>query len=369
MKRCLFLSFFRSTLLCCILASAAAVFSGCATPALTAARTAYYAGRFEDAATTMPEKTGTDNRVLLLMENGMLEQSRGNYADSARMWIAATALARELDYMSLSRSSSSLLINDTTLAFRGMPYERTFCHAFAALSFILLNDFESAAVEARNIIKRLENRDRFPDCAFSRYLAGFCLEAMHDNDAAAVQYRHVAELAPAITLNPSTGRFTMQEQKYTNTHEMICFIGLGRSGTSVSAPARVTVNVNGQILGQAHLLSDRQNLQFATDAVLATLKTTKATARIALKESIAYAVETKNEALGELLRLILYSLEKPDTRHWDTLPRWFYVARLPAPAIIKDWRIDVSGGIRAGIVINHPVISSGTFHVAVCRAY
>lgn len=343
--------------------------TGCSSPNLNGARRAYYAGEFERAAENIPVKTRKDNLVLLLMEQGMLEQTRVNYEESTRLWLMATALARELDYMSLSRSTTSLVVNDEALAFRGMPFERTLCHAFTAQSFMLKGDFESAAVEGRNIVARLEARDKFPDCAFSRYLAGFTFEAMRDIDAARVQYRHVAALIPEAGLDPQTGRFDNTVKHNDTPHELICFIGIGRAQSRGPAPARVELFHDGMALGQAVLLTDRAQLQAATDSAMALLQTTKAIARIAIKETIAYAVETRNEGLGELLRIILYALEKPDSRHWDTLPRWFYVARVPVPDEFQKIDVRINGLAGRGIIINHPPQKTGRLHAGSVRAW
>ena len=343
--------------------------TGCRTPNLNGARRAFYAGDFERSAEVFPDKTKRDNRVLLLMERGMLEQTRGNYDESARLWLQATALARELDYLSLSRSSASLVINDETLAFRGMPFERTLCHAFTAQSFMLTGDFESAAVEGRNIVARLEARDNFPDCAFSRYIAGFTFEAMRDIDAARVQYRHAAALAPEADIDPQTGRFTNSPSPAGISGELIYFIGIGRAESRGPAPARVELVSDGISLGQAVLLTDRAQLQAATAAAMALLQTTKAITRIAIKETIAYAVETQNEGLGELLRIILYALERPDTRHWDTLPRWLYVARVPVPDTMLEIEVHIAGMTGRGTLIVHQPKRTGRLYAGSVRAW
>jgi hypothetical protein len=51
-----------------------------------------------------------------------------------------------------------------------------------------------------------------------------------------------------------------------------------------------------------------------------------------VKDAIADGISQENAALGELLRLVMFMSEVPDSRQWETLPRLFQVARVPCPA-------------------------------------
>jgi len=71
------------------------------------------------------------DKILVLMERGMIRHARQEYNASVRDWLDAADLGEQLDYYSLSRGSASLAVNDSVMAFHGAPYERTLLYAFA----------------------------------------------------------------------------------------------------------------------------------------------------------------------------------------------------------------------------------------------
>ena len=153
---------------------------GCATSPLKTARQDFYRGDYRKAAALLEaDSSNQQDRVMVLMERGMVQQARGDYAGSIQDWRDAAQQAEQLDYYSLSRGTASYVVNDQVLAFRGAPYERTLLHAFAAKSYMAMGMWDDAAVEARNIIYRLEHLYGFPDDPYSHYLAGVCLEMVN----------------------------------------------------------------------------------------------------------------------------------------------------------------------------------------------
>jgi len=117
-------------------------------------------------------------------------------------------LDTKLDTYSLSKGVSSLIVNDRMLSFRGMPFERTLMYAFLAKDYLADSNWDYAAICARNIIKKLEALDGFPDIAYGRYMAGFCLELIYDEGNAAIQYRAAARLLTSnVLIDPLSGRY------------------------------------------------------------------------------------------------------------------------------------------------------------------
>ena len=182
------------------------LFSGCATAPLGAARANFYRGNFEQADLALAHIPDDDNdKMLVLMERGTIRQARHLYAPSTKDWLDAVALGVRLDYYSVSQGAASLAINDRVMAYRGAPYEHTLMRAFAAKSYFAMSMWDDAAVEARNIILRLENLYGFPDDPYSRYLAGFCLEMTGDSEGASFQYRTVAKMKKELNIGESDG--------------------------------------------------------------------------------------------------------------------------------------------------------------------
>ena len=69
-----------------------------------------------------------------------------------------------------------------------MPFERRADVRILAKDYLAAPNWDYAAICARNIIK-LEALDGFPDIAYGRFIAGFCLELINDEGNAAIQYR------------------------------------------------------------------------------------------------------------------------------------------------------------------------------------
>ena len=357
---------------CFLLAAACLTVAGCASPPLDAARASYYAGQAEAANQDLSRVPVQHKDVVLyLMERGMIRQSRGDYEGSTRDWLAAIARERELETYSLSRGSASLLVNDRTLAYRGYPFERTLLHTFLAKNYLVRGLWDDAAVEARNIIRQQESLNGYPGDAYSRYMAGFCLEMTGDADNAALQYRLAAALAPTVPLDPLTGRFAAGAPAVPRAAELVCFLSIGHvcAGPDVAEPA-VALYADGRYLGPAFVLANVGSIAQQSAQRAAALQAAKMVTRIALKETLASAVGHENQALGDLLRLLLFSFEQPDTRRWETLPQWLAVGRVPCPEKLTEFEaVFTAGPARAGVSVpvRGPFAQRGRTSVAFCR--
>ncbi len=334
--------------------------AGCGTTALDTARSLYYRGDFEGSAAALSEaKLAPNDQVLALMERGSAYQAAAAYEASITDWLTAGALANRMDYFSVSEQSASLVINDNVLTYRGAPYERVLLHAFAAKSFMALSNWEAAGVEARNIIRRLENRGDYPDDPYSRYVAAVSLELGNDPPSAAFQYAQAAKIATWGAVEPETGRLG-PPGAFTNAPpvgapaapqpeaELICLVGIGRgpsSGRTAGGNWRwgqqpyVEIHAQGRLLGRSYTLNTTDALMQATHEVLKVREGVKTATRIVLKETAAELVAQQDEALGELLRLILYALETEDKRQWQTLPQWLGAARVPCPPDLEAFEL------------------------------
>jgi hypothetical protein len=373
-----------------VAAAALGALTGCATPSLYSARQDFYAGRIEQAGRTLAEADPGQDRVLFWMERGTIRQAAAEYTNSARDFISAYDRIEELQTYSMSRGGASMVVNDTVQEYRGFPYERTLLHAFTAKDHLALGRWEDAAVEARRIIGSLEPEAKgdYPDDAYSRYMAGFCLEMVDDRSNAGLQYRKAAELLSAVGVDDKTGRLGSRADSNSVASidtaawpsELVCFVMLGRAPQgnnvwrddwSINRPAYAEIVVNGQVLGRSYNLADTLDLAFTTEQKEAARKMVKTVARVAVKESIAYQIEQDNELLGELVRFVLIGLlEKPDTRRWETLPRYLQVARVPCPPDLKDYTVvfrNHDGGQLGSIHVTAPLHRKGKTFVSICR--
>ena len=365
--------------------------SGCSSnPDLYSARANVYQGRFdraEKALETLPEDH--KDRVLFLMERGMIYQLEGKYRESTIDWLEAASLIDELGYLSISRSSASMVVNDSTLNFVGHPYERTLLRGFLAKSYLAQGLWDSAAVEARNIIKSLEQLDGYPDIAYARYMAGFGLELFGNYDGAAIEYKKANALTPELVINPHTGQFIKKVDENTSLpdrvpgearpHELVIFFSSGHapatgqgwaSGNPNTYSDYFDVIIDEDVVGRSFAFTDLNRLLNRTEKREAGKTLLKDVARIAVKETIAQSIEAQDELLGELVRLVLFSLEKPDTRYWGTLPRTLSVARVTSSENLKEFELvrrTATGEERSRHHITSGIHRKGRLHIVVLR--
>ncbi len=138
------------------------------------------------------------DRVMDLMDRGMLLHLRGDYAASNR---ALTAAADEIDRLfgvSVSDELAALAWNEASRAFVGEEFERIMVHLIMAFNYLHLNKLEDAAVEARIINQKLQvYTDRlaknnvktaYKQDPFAQFLAGLIHEAFGDLNAAFRSY-------------------------------------------------------------------------------------------------------------------------------------------------------------------------------------
>lgn len=348
--------------------------TGCATVPLDRALGNFNRGNLEAADTDLASIPDGPDAVRFLMERGMIRHLKHDYNGSIEDFARAIKLEESLETHSVTKAGASMVVNDSALAFRGLPFERTYLHVFQARNYLAKGLWDDAGVEARNIIYRQEHLNGFPDDAYSRYLAGLCLAMSGDDSGAAYQYRIADSLAPSLTIDNATGVMTTGDQ--TNSlpmpqptkWELICLVdmdGFGPSGTA-------EIYANGNFLGSTHRLTDLSEIASLSREKTASRRMAKTVARIALKEGIASAVALHNEDLGDLIRLLLFAVEIPDERSWKTLPDQLAIARVPCPPDLKSFDVVFRNRYRGGpsrITISGPLVRRNHTYFAFCRNY
>ena len=365
------------------LGAALTVTAGCSTMSrVESARNAFYAGRLADADRELAEvKTDGINGVLVLMERGTIRQADGRYDDSARDLIAAHDRIEKMTAISLSQDTGSMIVNDQVQAYRGSPYERTMLHVFAAQDHLAVGNWENAAVEARRIIHTLDPEQlcEYPEDAYSRYMAGFCLEMIGDPSNASLQYRLAAARSHDTRIDPQAGTVG-DAVKRNGSRELVCFVMAGRSPRGedlennlrgLELPVYAEIRAGDRVLGRSYTLTDIHALAYATAQKDALRKAAKTAARIALKETVAHQVGKNDEMLGALVGLVLIGIfEQPDYRRWETLPRWLQVARVPCPTDLTEFDVIFRNSGGAEISRKHmtgPFPRNGHVQVVVVR--
>ena len=352
----------------------AAGLCGCASTQLSSARKDFYEGDLASATTTLQEAPSADtDQVLLLMERGMVKQASGRYKASAADWLEAVETIERLDKVSVSRQTASFVTSDRVKTFRGLPYERTLLHAFSALNYFAMALWDDAAVEARNVIDRLENLNGFPDDAYSRYLAAFCLELVGNPDGARRQYEAADSLTATLAITSTGAIIPSTEGKATDAQnrarsegpELLCFVSIGRGpdghgrvrGQGRWGPTPfVEVYANDKLLGRSYALGNTAMLHDRTQKKLAALRAAKDVSRVIIKESLAASVSDDHPALGMLLWIAMFAFEGQPERRWETLPLSLQVARVKCPDDLRRIKLVYRG--RNGSIQDQEIFST-----------
>jgi hypothetical protein len=367
--------------------------AGCTGPNYAAARRDFYRGNLVSAEQRLAqEPSGERNMVLFLMERGTVKQAARKHEESTTDWLRAVALCRKLETHSVTEQGASLLINDNTISFRGKPFERTLLRSFLAKNYLARSMWQDAAVEARNIIACQQKLDGYPDDAYSRYMAGLCLELVRDYSNARLQYRKADELCSEVEIDDrgclrpnnkkesTDAKDAVAGRKASSKHELVCFVAIGRSPTgrqAVYAPVYVPmappyaeIYANGRYLGRSYPLTDTGYLVNKTREEQAAAQLAKDVARITAKATIAHQVKQQDAAWGALAELLLFGTEAPDMRRWETLPRWLQVARVPCPPDLDGYEV-VFKGSRGGnlktITVEGPIPQNDQLFISFCR--
>ncbi len=95
------------------------------------------------------------DRVIYYLDTGMLLHWNGDYEKSNEMLEKAERGIEENFTKSVTRSASSMILNDNVLAYAGEDYEDIYLNAFKALNYLALDRNDEAFVEVRRIGNKL----------------------------------------------------------------------------------------------------------------------------------------------------------------------------------------------------------------------
>lgn len=158
------------------------------------------AGRFDQALQVLddPAKYGKNNRLLFLLDKGLVLHMAGRYKESTSVFEDAKLEYDQLYTESISKISASWLWNDYALPYRGEDFERVMLNIFEAMNFAAVGDIEGALVEARNVDSVLnalnqqydeKHQNVYRDDAFAQLLMGIFYEADGNLNDALICYR------------------------------------------------------------------------------------------------------------------------------------------------------------------------------------
>ncbi|MCL1079352.1 hypothetical protein D5R81_13080 [Parashewanella spongiae] len=173
--------------------------------------------------------------LLYAEEAGRVAQISGDFAASKKYYQQAIKAYRAFDdkatisASNVGANTSSLLLNDNAIPYRGTGYERILLHQYQALNYLFQDDFQGALVEVKqaNELQQVE-QDRYAKSkksvqaiengtintetqrlsattgsvtssflnAYSYYMTGLLHEALNQPNDAFIDYRKAAQIWP-----------------------------------------------------------------------------------------------------------------------------------------------------------------------------
>jgi len=353
---------------CCLVL----ILTGCVSGNLTKARNDFYSGRANQASEVLsnPDDVSSRDRLLFFMDKGLILHYLGKYDESIDVLLDATKLMEEQDIVNAGQQAGSLVTSEWLTDYKGEYAERLFVHTYLMMDYLVIGQYEDALVEAKQALKLY---DQYPDACkndyFTRALIAQCFESVGDINGAYIEYKKLAQSMPdpaavaakfySLGMQLGFGDEVEPYQKYLggretdwknteNTSEVIVFVSQGRSPVKIPhnivLPPSIRFSFSTYSDRGHHyyppeirMTASAGNVSMVTTDVGGVLKDSlqerlaqiiaKETARAAAKEVIARSV--KDDDVEILVRIVLFLMEQPDTRCWETLPGFLTMVRIP----------------------------------------
>lgn len=355
---------------------------------------AYRVGDYATALETFEKseiKKADRNRLLYYLEKGTIEDKLGERKDSRNLWIKADKLADDLYTTSVSKAAASFIYNDTAQPYAGEDFEKVAIHTMLAHSFLADGQMSEARVEAARINTKLneingfykDNKNKYKDDAYARYLSGLIWESSGELDSAIVDYKAALKIYEgdyATTFQTPTPRdlvrglyrllmirnrkdearlladrhkeldlakISLEDASLVVIHEVgiinekkaqdfVYPIGnqITRFSFPVirkqSVPTRQTgVRLNDGLLEVGELAQNFNAIAYENLEDRRLRMIAKSAARLILKSQLTQKAEKDFGALGYIAGSVYGAVtETADTRGWSTLPAAVYVTRV-----------------------------------------
>ncbi len=183
---------------------------GCATYSSRTAdlRPQLSAGNFDAALKTISDGTGKRDRLLSLLEQGLVLHYADRYLESNDALARAEQLAEDLYTKSVSQGALSLVTSDEAIDYRARPFELAMVPYYKALNYLYLGQPQEAVVEARRAellqaqaveatlanVRQEDRQDlaRIRTDPFLLYFSGMLHEQVGEVNDAFISYRNAA---------------------------------------------------------------------------------------------------------------------------------------------------------------------------------
>lgn len=149
------------------------------------------------------EVTAKNDRLLRLMDEGILLRVGGRYQESNQKFFEASRIIEMAGYISAPEQVVTVLTNEKQQVYQGEDFEKVLIHVYLALNFIALKQWDEALVEARKVNEILykmisEAKRPYELNAFAKYAGGLLFEKDGEENDAFISYRQTLEVEPAL---------------------------------------------------------------------------------------------------------------------------------------------------------------------------
>ncbi|MDH5387966.1 MAG: hypothetical protein OEY06_05920 [Gammaproteobacteria bacterium] len=357
------------------------------------------AGRVSNALAIAENENSSEDEVLASLNKGMLRRMKRDYQGSNQIFEVAKKNIEELYGVSVTEQAGALIVNDTLRSFSGDRYEQVLLHAYMAMNYIQLDDFDSARIEMKQAeVKMMEWGDDPEDDPFVRYLSGMIYEELGEKDQAVISYRQAKDVYKSTSQKQTFGvptvlkmdllrslanegfddefRALKKELKMKKFKPEVLTKGFGelivilnsglapvRKEVSISAVTNevtdtvkiaipsypdpqqrfsARLSTNHKLVANLELVENIDGLARAALNNDLPIITTRAIARAVVKHKTQSTVEEKGGALAGFLATAFNVVsEQADTRSWITLPQTIQMARVKLPVGMNKVNIDI----------------------------
>ncbi len=349
------------------------------------------------------QPSGND-RLLYFLDKAMFLRMMGKFDESNQSLEEAKQYIKKFSPTSITEETAAFIVNDSTRAFIGAPFEQVLVHFYAALNYLSLGDPDAARVEAQQIDTKLTNLSQYDKDPiliadpFTRYMTGIIYEGLGEWSNALIAYRtayaaykahqklyslsiptylkyDLIRLADYEGLRDERDKYIKEfnikkwtkESDLKKQGEVVFVMGNGLAPIKrqhtvamaainnqmmrVSLPyyqkrkngfysARLSV-ANQEAISTE--VKDINNIAEKTLAHYLPTITARALARAVAKYKTADKVGDHNALAGFALMVTNYATEVADTRSWLTLPGDIHLARLPLAPGKYDINLELRG--------------------------
>lgn len=321
------------------------------------------------AAEKIKEKAFEDGKdqVVYLFDYATAQQIAGNFVESNKAFARAEDLTDIKDYHSISKITSSLLLNAGMVQYKGDDYEKVLVNAMMAVNYLMLGKLEEAQVQTRRMNDKLykfrfEGKKDYDQNPFAFYLSALIWEANRDWDSAYIEFKKAYDLNPKMAyLQEDLIRAAIAAQRedevakwrakfagvkpanLKDVGEVILvyqqgwgpvkqpnpsFVRVPKLFPTFSETVRARLEVEGGPKEVSQTAADITSVAVKTlDDQYAGMIAMRA-AGVASKAVVSDQIRQKNSLLGDLAWIGMNIADQADLRQWVSLPASFQIAKL-----------------------------------------